>query len=304
MKTKNKFIITILIFTLSSFILLIESKDILANTLTIQPSTNDNYIYQGASNTNYGTSTAILTVGGYDSLFAHSLLNFNFTSLPAGATITGATLNLYYYAYVTNNPVGNTLWAYEINTPGYFWTETGSTWNKYDGTNAWLTAGGDYTTTNGASLTVPGSYGWMSWNVLALAQHFQSTHGNFAQFLILDADTTSGTYYQTTWYSNNYVDNTTLRPKLIITYTLPDPCTVISNNTNWNINNTCSKLNEEIDLSYGNITLQDRGSLNLTNVNITFCGLYIQPGKPTIRNALKISPGSKVNFFRKCYGPT
>jgi len=231
MKTKNKFIITILIFTLSSFILLIESKDVLANTLTIQPSNIDAYISEGAPNTNYGTTEYLIVYpgGGID----RSLLKFDFTSLPTGATITTATLNLYYYA-ATGNPTGRTVWAYELTTTG--WTEAGVTWNKYDGTNAWSAAGGDYTTTNGASLVCPASYGWMSWNVLALAQHFQSTHGEVAHFLMKDG-TEDGAGAGPDFSSNNY-GTSSLRPKLIITYTAPPPTATVSRPDNLALFNT------------------------------------------------------------------
>ena len=201
--------------------------------LTIQPSNMDNWIYEGGVNTNYGTPT-FFYIGADDATKAiTALLQFDFSALPDGAVISEATLSVYYYLLFHNPITGRTYWAYELTQTG--WTETKSTWNAaydddLDGVNDsgdifWATAGAkhdpnDFTTTNGAYTTVGAALNWLSWNVLALVQHFNSSHNKIANFLIKDSALSTGCAAKI--YSNNYTTDPSLCPKLIITYTPPD----------------------------------------------------------------------------------
>jgi hypothetical protein len=180
----------------------------------------DTFLGEGAPTTNYSTLDYIYI------LFIQSLgtnqdgrtiIKFDFSALPEGAVISAATLNLYYYAHPLSDAVGRTYWAYELTQTG--WVEAQATWNIYSTGNSWATAGGDYTATDGASLVVPAAYGWMSWNVLALVQHFQSTHSKIAHFLLKDGAEENVTGYNRLYYTREYTTDTTLCPKLIITYT-------------------------------------------------------------------------------------
>ena len=185
--------------------------------LIVQPSIIDNYLYQLGSTINYGNLTYI-AVGPYVSNnTTRTIIKFDFSSLPADAIISAAELDLYYYAKGAN-PVGRTYWAYELTQTG--WVELQSTWDIYKTGNNWAAAGGDYVTGNGASLAVPASYGWMSWNVLALVQHFQSVHAQVGHFLIKDG-TEDGSGSMAFFYSRDYTTDPSLCPKLIITYTAP-----------------------------------------------------------------------------------
>lgn len=182
--------------------------------LIVQPTVKDNYLYKETPDANCGTETSFI-IYAEPSAIAHPALQFDFSELPEGAVISAATLNLYYFS-LYGPTAGRTYWAYELTQTD--WTETGSTWNKYDGSNAWSTAGGDYIPDDGASLLVPLSYGWMAWDVLNLVKHFQSSHSKIANFLLRDGteNATAASYF----YSRNYNTNPTLRPKLIITYEL------------------------------------------------------------------------------------
>jgi hypothetical protein len=182
--------------------------------LTIQPSNIDTYLAQASPTTNYGT-LAYIDVGAAAGGIRRPILKFDFSALPDGAIISAATLSLYLYG-LSNQAQGRTYWAYELTQTG--WTETGATWNKYDGTNNWTAAGGDYTTDDGASFTMPADGNWADWNVLALCQHFQSTHSKVAHFLLRDG-TETGTKTGR-FYSRDETTQTTLRPKLVITYTV------------------------------------------------------------------------------------
>jgi hypothetical protein len=186
--------------------------------LTIQPANIDTFINLANPTANFGLETSINIDTNTGNGPRRSILKFDFSALPDGAVISAATLGLYYYNYPYTDPVGRTYWAYELTQPA--WVETQATWNIYSTGNNWTAAGGDYTTGSGASLAVPAAYGWMNWNVLNLAQHFQSTHSKVAHFLMKDG-TEGGDVYRTLYYSREYTTDTTLRPKLIITYTAP-----------------------------------------------------------------------------------
>ena len=190
-------------------------------TLTIQPSAKDNYLAQAAATTNYGTTTD-LRLRSYNAANQRCILEFSLASLPAGAVITSATLELYYYLLLGTDPVGRTYWAYRLTRTD--WVEIESCWDYYKGTTVWTAAGGDYTTDDGASTAVPASYGWMSWNVLAQTQYAQ-TNSITVEFLVRDGTEDNATIYGAKFYSKDYTDDPTLCPKLVIEYTTVTPKT-------------------------------------------------------------------------------
>ena len=182
------------------------------STLTIQPSNKDTYIKVSQPDANNGDNINLFLYSGSD-YDRRLVLSFDFSALPAGASISAATLNLYVHTVAATN---RTYWAYELTRTD--WVEMEATWNKYKSGGNWTTAGGDYTTTDGASAVVPAASNWMTWDVLDLVQHFQSTHAEVANFLVRDG-TEGGTNYASYFHSNNYTTDTTLCPKLAITYT-------------------------------------------------------------------------------------
>jgi len=186
------------------------------STLTIQPSTTDSWINNSSPDSNAGSSTQITVRSNllYD---GRMVLNFDFTSLPAGAVISAASLQLYRYTYAANDGEGRTYWVYRLTQTG--WVELEVTWNSYKTGSAWSAAGGDYTATSGASTTVPAYPDWMTWNVLSLVQYFQANSGNIANFLIRDDTEGDAAGYGSVFHSREYTTDTTLCPKLVITYT-------------------------------------------------------------------------------------
>jgi hypothetical protein len=183
--------------------------------LTIQPTDADNVMWSGSANSNYGSLTGI-DIGANSGIY-RSLLKFDFGALPGNAILDSVSLSVYIYGIVGSS--GRTLWAYRLTQTG--WTELGSTWNKYDGSNSWSSAGGDYTTTNGVSISGPGAGNWATWDVLTLANYARINTGKILYILLKDGTETDGQLSQI--YSNNYTTDATKCPKLILNYHLIAP---------------------------------------------------------------------------------
>ncbi len=187
-------------------------------TLTIQTTaalTADNYLTHGSATANNGSGT-LIKVGDNPNDERRGILKFDFSALPTGSIISAAVLSLYYYDNTDGDPVGRTYWSYRVIQRD--WTELGSSWNYYVGSTAWTAGGGDYTTTDGASVAVPAAVGWMAFDVLTQVQFAQSYTEKVAHLLIKDG--TEDSDKKANFYSNNYVTDTTKCPKLVITYTV------------------------------------------------------------------------------------
>jgi len=186
-------------------------------TYTFQPPTADAYIndYGDAS----GTATMLVVQSMYQESSSNnyrSLLKFDMSGqIVSGSVVTSATLSLYDY----QNTGARTYWVYRITQTD--WTETDVTWvNRYSGA-PWTTAGGTYTTTNGSSASISSSTGWKTWTVTDQVQYAVNYVSKVAHFLVKDATENSepGVYHY--FYSKEYSD-TTLRPKLDVTWTPPN----------------------------------------------------------------------------------
>lgn len=180
---------------------------------TTKQSSADAELYFPSPDDNIG-GTTIIYIDSLD--VSYGILKFIFSDIPSGATITSATLSVYYRGRL-GDPTGRTYWAYRTTQTD--WTEMGVTWNSYDGTNNWLTAGGDYTLTDGSSITLPENFGWVDWDVTNQVQYDLDNANKTADFLIVD--NTTGVDYQWSFWSRDYAIDPTLRPKLQIEWTEP-----------------------------------------------------------------------------------
>ena len=173
--------------------------------------------YSGRTDTNYGTATTnwLYDAGGtppnWDT--ARALIRFDLSKLTGVTVVSSATLSL----LVT----GGTYTTYKASTAKILrnWGETTATWNKYDGTNTWTTAGCDDTTSdrttaiNAADMPF-GSTNWVDWNVQPWVEDWL-VDGNANYGVILIGEL--GSHYPYFVSRNN--GTTANRPKLTIDYT-------------------------------------------------------------------------------------
>ncbi len=150
------------------------------------------------------------------------LIKWDLSSIPSNATIISATLSLYVYLDESGNE--RIMSAYRVKRA---WTETGVTWNTYDGSNNWGTAGCANTTsdreaTNIGTATIPASP--------EVDSEIQITlDAASVQEWIDGTLTNNGLLLQVATESNDHIGyhahtnaTPTIRPKLVIEYTAPE----------------------------------------------------------------------------------
>jgi hypothetical protein len=117
--------------------------------------TDDTYVDQFApANVNGARSNIAIRnqYGASATWELDGLFRFDLASIPRGAVITRATLQVYYYVYRDTNPVGRTLTCHRITAA---WSESAVTWNTRP----------TYDSTSTAGSPVPSTYTWIPWDV-------------------------------------------------------------------------------------------------------------------------------------------
>ncbi len=187
-------------------------------TLTLQPSGADAYIRDGSnSGNNYGTKSSIQIKAAVSSFQRRGVFSFDFSSLDDSVTITSAYLDLYYYSSsIGNNPTGETVEVNRLTQPG--WVEGQVTWDDYKSASAWTTGGGDYTTTDQATVSMPGNFGWVRWTVTEQARYAQSNTSEIMHLLVRFSSG-AATNIGASFYSKDFTTDPSKHPKLIVNYT-------------------------------------------------------------------------------------
>ncbi|UCE38691.1 MAG: DUF2341 domain-containing protein, partial [Thermoplasmata archaeon] len=133
--------------------------------------------------------------------------------------------------FSSNDIIDANLWLYRYNGSttygGNFsvcrvtqsWTETGATWNTYDGTNNWYMAGGDFNPDiYDYTYVYANTNGWYKWNVTGLIDYWKDgTYPNYGMILVGN-DVADWSQFRPSDYNG-----TAYRPQLIINYTVSTP---------------------------------------------------------------------------------
>ena len=189
----------------------------MASPQTIQPSSKDAKLYELQPTINSGT-TANIYVSSNTSARYRSLMSFDFSAVvPAGATITLATLSL----NCLTSAASRTITVYRLLHTD--WVENQATWNIYKTGSNWGTAGAlglleDFTTTDAATATSVAVGQWLNETVTAQVQTALDYISGVAHFLIADV---GGSVSGFNSYASLQNATTTNRPKLYIEYTEP-----------------------------------------------------------------------------------
>ncbi|GAI31266.1 unnamed protein product [marine sediment metagenome] len=165
-------------------------------------------------NNNYGDATTIEVDAEDATTLAPEwgLFEWDISSeIPVGSTVQSASITL----YVDPGDPGGSFDFYELKKN---WTETGATWNKYDGINDWQSPGAEGADDRGTTVlgTMPGTAGshtvTLNSSGIALVQNWvNNPDTNYG--VILRGSSTAGTRY----FSSENSD-TANRPKLTIEY--------------------------------------------------------------------------------------
>ena len=189
----------------------------MASPQTIQPAIADTSIFQANPTSNYGSLDSVY-VAAYAGDRRKVILKFDFSAVvPAGQTITLATLSL----YCSTSRASRTITVYRLLRTD--WAETQATYNIYKTGSDWGTAGAynsstDFTTTGVATATSVAASNWLNETVTVQVQTALDSVSGIAHFLLVDEGTwTAG---QNIYNSDEYA-TANLRPKLYIEYAPP-----------------------------------------------------------------------------------
>ena len=174
-------------------------------------------------------------------LLRRSVLAFDFASIPAGSTVTGASLSV--RVTRTNGALAET---FTLNPLTANWGEGASnagspggagavpqsgdaTWtHRFYNTSAWTAPGGDFSPGVSASQSLAGSgaYAFASPQMAADVQAWlDNPAGNFGWILRGDESLAQGTLGAKEFASSEHL-TAGLRPTLTVTYIVPEPATL------------------------------------------------------------------------------
>jgi len=162
-------------------------------------------VNQNKPNNNFGTATTLsvrsTTTGNPENNY-RTLVRFNLSSLPSGATILSATLRL------RMNQAPSASRSYDAYRVTASWSETTITWNNQPA----VAAGATSTTDTGTTSDV-----WLEWNVTSDVQAFISgSQGNFGWRIKDQIESASGDFQST--FGSREATDTEHDPRLVIVY--------------------------------------------------------------------------------------
>ena len=183
----------------------------------------DSYIYENTPNTNYGTDEALMLGTAGATLDYASIVKVVLSIIPTSFVVQSAILSLYQTGEEATASEDVSVFRLLMA-----WSEAGVTWNKYDGTNAWQTAGAqgandrDSTVLAVKTLSDAEANGYKDWTLnaagIAVIQGF--INGSITNNgLIINGPLNTANTKRTMGSSDNATSG--YRPKLAITGFLP-----------------------------------------------------------------------------------
>ena len=162
----------------------------------------DAAIRSTSGETNYGTSTSISIRQTADGALDRTLIRFNLSSLPDGATIESATL----YGYMSSRMGDREVAAYRVTGA---WSESGVTWNNAPSNN-----------TQPTNVIDPGSTAnvRIGWNVTQDVQAYVQGTPNYGWLLVFPDESIPPTEQRVQLRSREYNPAQRLWPYLNVTY--------------------------------------------------------------------------------------
>ncbi len=178
--------------------------------------TRDAHIASNAVDTNFGTSPSLLDIYVYDaSMVRFAIFQREGGPIPDNAIVSAAELDLY-----KSSNYSVTMSAYRLKCD---WQELQVTWRSCRAGVAWATsgafgAGTDYQAVADGSGLAAWAPGWLTIDVTQGLQAMQAGASNLGWRL----RRTSGDDINTkSYFAREYGGDTSLRPKLVVHYTLP-----------------------------------------------------------------------------------
>jgi len=257
--TKGKIIFAIIAVFL---VFMFASFQVNATTDTSSTNNKDARFASGTPTAKRGAEI-YFTAGFVESGSASWRSAIHFT-LPAGSgTITA--IKVYIFLPVEEPLVGSpTTNIHELTRTN--WVEADVTWNKYNATNDWTTAGGDYSATIIDTVSPTANNAWYAWDIGPGATNPISglTWGSEVHILFKDATESGVDHY----WNGNSKEATTNKPYIEITYTTAagDTCTYTSGNWAVTCSDNCT-ITSNVDLANNNLILTGAGTFTM-NANI------------------------------------
>lgn len=177
---------------------------------------------------NYGGSDFIFLGGKNVDKAKRGLLEFDLSSIPPGATVATAILEL--YMYNTNEPRPDIQIDVNVHRVIRSWKEgnkngtgnsNGASWEEYDGTDLWATQGADFDATVEASATILSQETgqWHSWEIASLVQYWVDNPSDHYGIILKDTDeaTDGNDSFSGTFYSSEATfGNGAFKPRLTV----------------------------------------------------------------------------------------
>ncbi len=261
----------------------------------------DSWLDQSSGNItkNYGTSKTLEV--GKTTNQRRSIFYFNISEIPSNAIVQSAVFSAYRQG--GDNGANLTISAYSLTNN---WVENQVSWNNKSTGNPWTNPGGDYGSLRATS-TIPAIKAFYNWNLEASGVQSWLTNAAFNNGILLRQNgTTLDKRHQFTSKENTTTPLN--RPKLTITYLIPEPCTTIPNRAplaNPNMATVMngqsvviSPLSNDGDVDPGNtltingVSSISAGSATFTNSTVTYTANINSTVPRTERLTYTISDGN------------